>query len=301
MPKKVPIFLAIGLFAISMSPILVRFASEAPALVVVAWRTLFAVLMLLPFGGRAAVREVRQMPGKTIGWILLAGVLLAVHFLTWTESLYHTSVASAAVLVTTSPIFLAIFGFLLLKERLARRTVAVILIAVAGAVLIALGDATEGAFPNATYGNFLASAAALTVTGYLLIGRMVRQGTSWIAYVMLMYVAVAAVVWGVVLVTQTNPFIYSWTFYGICALIALGPQMAGHGSFNYALKYLKAALLGLLSLTEPVVSATAAYFLFGELPSRLAFAGMIVVLGAVAGEFIGALRANRKNAQPAAP
>ncbi|NBC17964.1 MAG: EamA family transporter, partial [Bacteroidetes bacterium] len=52
----------------------------------------------------------------------------------------------------------------------------------------------------------------------------------------------------------------------------------GHGSFNYALKYLSATILGILALSEPVGASVAAYLLFGEVPTLIAVAGMVLVL-----------------------
>ena len=70
-------------------------------------------------------------------------------------------------------------------------------------------------------------------------------------------------------------------FYLLCAGLALGPQVLGHGSFNYAVRYFSAALIGLLGLIEPVGASLLAYVIFDELPSAVAMAGMLVVLVAI--------------------
>jgi drug/metabolite transporter (DMT)-like permease len=56
----------------------------------------------------------------------------------------------------------------------------------------------------------------------------------------------------------------------------------GHGSFNYALQHLSAAIVGMLSLLEPVGASILAYLLFDEVPPALSIVGMVVVLAAVA-------------------
>ena len=78
-------------------------------------------------------------------------------------------------------------------------------------------------------------------------------------------------------------FGYDAAFYGLCALMAVGPQILGHGTFNYALAYYPAALVSMLALLEPVGASLLAYLLFGEHPQPLALVGMLVVLGALAG------------------
>lgn len=281
-PAFVVPILAAGLLSFAFSPILVRLAGEAPGGAVAVWRTVSAVVLLAPFALARAGPEIRAFTRREWGLIVAAGVFLGVHFIAWIESIYYTSVASASVLVTTSPIFLAILGYLFLGERLTRRQSGAVVLAVGGAALIGLGDAGGAGTASApSLGNALALFAALVVSLYLLIGRVVRQRTSWLAYVFPLYAVVACTTVVAALVRGTPLFGHGWTFYGLCVLMALGPQLLGHGSFNYALRYLTAAVLGLLSLLEPVGAALLAYGLFGETPGPLALAGMGVVLAAV--------------------
>lgn len=281
-PVAVYPILAAGLACFAVSPILVRLANEAPGLAIATWRTAIAVAMLTPFALPRIGAEVRAFARRDWALIGVAGVLLGLHFVTWIESLYHTSVASASVLVSTSPIFIAVLGFVFLRERLARRVVVALVLAVAGAAFIGWGDvgSTVGG-GRPLLGNSLALGAALVVSVYMLIGRVVRQGTSWMAYVYPLYVVVALTVAVLALGRGVPLWGFSAGFYGLCALMALGPQLLGHGSFNYALRYFPAALLGLLSLIEPVGASVIAFFLFGEVPGPLAFAGMALVLGSV--------------------
>ncbi len=273
--------MALGLAAIGVSPILVRYAAEAPPLALAVWRTAFAAGLLAPVAWVRAGAEIRALPRRELGLILGGGVFLGLHFAAWIASLYHTSVASASVLVTSSPLFIALLGWLVLRERLTLKTLAAIGIGVAGAALIGLGDAGEGAFPRAWWGNTLALTAALLVAAYLLVGRAVRQRTSLLAYLLPLYAAAAGTTLAVALLTGTSLAV-SPTVLGLCLLMALVPQLIGHTAFNYAVKFLPAALLGLLSLVEPVIASVLALLLFGEAPTALALAGMATVLGAVA-------------------
>ncbi len=281
-----PLLIA-GLSSFAFSPILIRLATDVPALSLAVWRTLFSVAMLAPFALRSIGPEVRQFTARDVRLIVVAGVLLAFHFVSWISSLYHTSVASASVLVSLSPIFLAILGFLFLRERLSPRMVVAIALAFGGSVLIGVGDAGGGPMSgNAILGNSLATVAALFVSLYLLIGRVMRQKASWLAYVFCLYSVVAVVVLMFALVDGTPLLGLGARIYLLCALMALGPQIIGHGSFNYALKYFPAALLGLLSLTEPIGGSVLAYFLFDEIPSGAALLGMVIVLLSIAGALV---------------
>ncbi|MEX0748300.1 MAG: DMT family transporter, partial [Rhodothermales bacterium] len=127
----------------------------------------------------------------------------------------------------------------------------------------------------------LALTASLLFSVYLLMGRVVRQKTSWLAYVFPLYTVAALTVLTIALVQGVPILGFKPEFYLLCAAMALGPQVLGHGSFNYAIRYLPAAVLGLLSLVEPVGASVLAYFIFQEVPSMPALAGMVIVLGAI--------------------
>jgi len=280
---RVYVVLAVGVASFAFAPILVRWADDAPGLAVAVWRTVIAAGAILPFALARSYEEIRQFKARDAGLILAAGIFLGLHFIAWIESLYHTTVASASVLVTTSPIFLAVLGYGLLGERLSTRTTLSILIAVAGAALIGWGDAGvvrigEGAL----LGNSLALGASLLVSFYLLIGRVVRQKVSWLAYVAPLYAVAAATTVVAAWWQGAALFSYGWGFYGLCAAMALGPQILGHGSFNYAVQYVPAAVVGMLALFEPVGASMLAYLFFGEVPPPTAILGMAIVMGGVA-------------------
>ncbi len=283
-PVHVFVVLTVGLITFGASALLIRAVNEtstAPALSVAFWRTVFGALVLVPYvlvRGRA---EVRALHGRD--WLFIAGaaLLLSAHFITWITSLYYTSVASATVLVTTSPLFLAVLGFVVLGERYRWPLYGAVVIGVVGAALLALEGPTASA-SRPLLGNGLALGAALFMTLYLLIGRVVRQRISFIAYVFPLYALIALIVGGAVWVAGAPVWGLEGHVYGLCLLMALGPQLIGHGSFNYALRYVPAVMLGLLSLTEPIGATVGAYFLFGERPGAWGVAGMGVTLIAVA-------------------
>lgn len=283
-PVRVYVVLSLGVLSFTLAPILVRLAGDVPGIAIAVWRTVTAAGVLVPGLLRRPTRkELRRFSGRDIMFIIAGGLFLGLHFIAWIESLYHTTVASASVFVTSSPILLAGLAYVLLGERLSQETVLAIFTAVCGAALIGWADAgsiTLG--KGALWGNSLALGAAVLVSFYLLIGRVVRQRVSWWAYVMPLY-TVAAVTALLAAVIRGTPLLgYSWEFYALCAALALGPQVLGHGSFNYALQYVSAAVVGMLALLEPVGASLFAYLLFDETPPVLSVVGMVVVLAAVA-------------------
>lgn len=281
-PARVWALVAAGLVAIGLSPILIRLAGDMPALTLAAWRTAAVSVAVAPLALRARERsEMAAFRPREWALVLASGVLLGAHFMGWIVSVQLTSVASASVLVTMSPIFIAVLGAVFLKERPSRRVATAIGVAVVGAVLIAQSEGTGGSYPNPALGNALALGAALLISVYLLIGRAVRQRTSlWAYFFPLNVVACATCVVGCA--AAGVPLGLPLAAALLAVAMGLGPGLLGHGSFNYALGYLPAALIGLVSLSEPVIASVIALVAFGEMPSAVGVVGMAVVLAAIA-------------------
>lgn len=281
-PKSVYGILALGLMSFSMSPILVRLAGDAPSVSLVVLRTFFSILLLAPFAIKREGKAMLQLSRRELWGIFIAGILLGTHFYIFFEAIRLTTVASATVFVSLSPIFLGILGLLFLKERLSRYVIIGIVFAVIGGIMIGYGDSGEEVQAiNAPLGNMLALTACLMVSIYLLMGRVARQNISWLTYIFPLYAVASVSMILVAVITQAPLFGLDGHIYGLCILMAIFPQIVGHGSFNFAIKFFPAAILGLLSLTEPIGSTILAYFIFDELPSRWSLIGMGVTLSAV--------------------
>ena len=284
---KAWLVLAVGLSAISTSVLFIRWASSAPGEAVAVWRTVFGALLLAPAALWKARPEMRELSGRE--WVLIgvSGVFLGLHFVTWINALYFTSVASASALVALSPLFLAFLGYFLLKERLGMRQSAALVVAILGAATLGWVNRTAGTGfgSDPVLGNALALSAAGFVSVYLLVGRFVRQRRSWLAYVAPVY-AVTAMTTLVVAVVQDIPLLgWSWEVYALCLGMAFVPHLMGHGSVNWSLKYLSAASVGLASLGVPVLSSIWGVVAFNEIPSWPALGAMAVILTAL-GMFI---------------
>src|SRR3990172_7162467 len=202
-----PLAILIAILAVSTASIFIRFAQNdgVPSLVIAALRLTFATLMLAPVALTQHRNEIRRFTRSEILLGAGSGIFLAVHFATWISSLEYTSVASSVVFVSTGPLWVALLSPLLLKEHLARTAIIGLGLSLAGGTIIGLFDACVWNFGlscpalqdilqgRAMWGNFLALLGALTVTGYLIIGRKLRSNVSLIPYIFMVY-GMAAVV-----------------------------------------------------------------------------------------------------------
>lgn len=290
-PLRAWLALGIGLTAISTSVLFIRWATEAPGETVAVWRTVFGALLLVPVAATKARQEIQEMSGREWGLIVGSGLFLGLHFVTWINALYYTSVASASALVALSPLFLAILGFVLFRERLTGRELLSLFVAIAGVGALGWIDRspTAEAAVQPMLGNGLALSAAGFLSVYLLIGRYVRQRRSWLAYVAPVYV-VTALTTVVVAIVQGSPLLgWGWEIYALCLGMALVPHVLGHGSLNWSLKYLSATTAGLASLGVPVFASLWGALAFTEVPSVPALGAMVLILTAL-GLFVSARR-----------
>jgi drug/metabolite transporter (DMT)-like permease len=277
------IVLLVGIIAVSAASILIRNAqTTTPSLVIASYRMTIASLVVVPVALWRHHEELRKL--RATEWLLAtaSGIFLALHFAAWVTSLEYTSVTSSVVLDATSPMWVAIGSWLLLRERLTRPVIFGLIVAVAGSLVIGLGDMTHGTSSVSLLGNSLALVGALMVTGYWLIGRRVRGSLSLAPYVAIVY-SMAAVVLLIMVTGARQPLTgYDTTTYAWLVLLALVPQLVGHSSFNWALARLPAVFVAVATLGEPIGATVLAYFLLNETPTTIRIFGAALVLAGIA-------------------
>jgi drug/metabolite transporter (DMT)-like permease len=271
----------VGVLAVSTAATLIRLAqAEMHSLSIAVWRLTLATLILAPVALTVRRSELRTLTCREWKYVLSAGLLLALHFATWITSLAYTSVAASLVLVTIHPIFVGLASLVLLHERLSRWMVAALVIAVAGSVIVGLGDLGEGA--HRLGGDVLALSGGVAAAGYFLIGRRLRSRLSLLAYVFPVYCTAAAALVLVVLLSGLPVLPQQQGTWLWLALMALVPQILGHSSLNWALRYLSATYVTIAVLGEPIGATLLAWWLLDERPSCWALTGgMLILVGIV--------------------
>lgn len=272
---KAALVLFVGIVAVSFASIFIRLA-EAPPLIIAAYRLGLASLVIGPVALIRSGQELRALSRRDLLYLVIAGVFLALHFGLWIASLSHTTVASSVILVTMSPLFVGLLSHLLGMDRITKGILGGILLSLLGSVAIGYGDFALGG--GALWGDILALGGAVMVTGYLLVGRRLRQRLSLLPYVSLTYSAAAAVTLLLCLLTRQRFTGYSSTTYLMFILLALLPQVIGHSAFNWALGYLSAPFVSVTILGEPVGATILAYLILKEVPTVLKIAGGAMIL-----------------------
>jgi len=268
--------LFISIVAVSTASILIRMSS-APPLIIAFYRMLFSTILLLPFLLRSKrIDRVRELGQRGIMNLMGVGVVLAIHFATWITSLSLTSVASSVIFVHVDPIFVAIVSHFLFKERITRRALIGIIVAFAGATIIAVGDMGIGEMNF--IGDMLALVGAVMLGLYILAGRRIRQELDLVSYVTPVYATSAFVLGVMSFATGTSLTGYSSNEYLLFLVIAIVPMIFGHTLYNWTLKYVTAPVVSISLLGEPVGASILAYIFLNETPTFMILVGGAVTL-----------------------
>ncbi len=282
-PLQAYLVIAMGVAAVSLGAIFIRLAQQdgIPSLFIAAARLSIAALILTPFTLRRHRPEIRKLSRSDLRFAILAGFFLAIHFATWILSLEHTSVLISVVLVSTSPLWVALLEFFFLRAHLGKIIMAGLIISLIGGVIVGLpaGDVKLGS--NPLLGSLLAICGAMAVAAYYVIGRKLRARMSLLPYIWLVYSCAALILLAVVLIMGIPIGGYPSSGYLWLVSMALIPQLIGHTSYNYALRFLPATYISIAGQLEPVLSALIAYFIFHEVPFIAQILGSAVILTGV--------------------
>jgi drug/metabolite transporter (DMT)-like permease len=273
---KGALVLVIGVFFVSWAAILIRLSHSQPTTIAF-FRMFFSTVMVslaIPFyRGRWFIQK------SDLAISLLSGLFLGLHFYTWIAGLKATSISSSVVLVTTQPIFVAILGYLFLKERIGVYGVIAVILALLGSYFVARGDLRID--PAHLKGDILSLLGAVLAGSYLFLGRFLRPRVDLVPYVVTVYGSSSAVilVLGFVLGTMSAPA--RGLDYLIFFLLALGPTILGHNLYNYALRHLPAFPVGVSILGEPVLATIWGILIFGETPLFTTLIGGLIIILAI--------------------
>ncbi len=270
------VVLGIALFAVSNGAIFARLAA-APPLAIAAWRVGLALLVVLPL----AITAPRPAAGnrKAMAFAAGAGALLALHFATWIASLDHTTIARSVLLVSTSPIWVALLQFVTGRGSPSRSTLAALVLAIAGAAVVSgSGQGGDGAL----LGDALAVAGGIAMAGYFLLSREAQSALSFRTYLGIAYGVAGAVLWASILLTDTQAAGFdSRTWWALAGMAAIS-QLIGHTGYNWSLRHLDPLFVAVVSVGEPVLASLLGWWLIGEALDWRTGAGGLLILAGIA-------------------
>jgi drug/metabolite transporter (DMT)-like permease len=269
----------------STAPIIVRHAQAegVPSLVIAAARLSLAALFLTPMTLGRYSAELRALSLKDWLFAAIAGITLALHFITFFGAFENTSILVAGVLTGSSPLLVALIEVFILKGRLHRVVWLGLFLALVGGTIIGIsGGSGSAGGSNPILGDALALVSAGFVAVHLIIGRSLRSHTRLLPYLWLVFGFAGSTALLAILITGTPILGYSSAGYTWLLLLTIGPQLIGISAFNYSLAFFPATFISISGQLVTVASAIMAFFLFAEIPLPLQILGStIIVFGVI--------------------
>ncbi len=274
----IPLF--VGVAAISVAAILIRLADADPIAVAACRLLIGGVVLVIPAIAYATYREKIIFALTTqFRKLLVPSVFLSAHFVLWITSLSMTSVASSVVLVTTTPVFIAVAARFWLADTIRLTTWTAIAMTLSGAFLIGFsGWNREG---NSIVGDCLAVGGAVAMAGYLLSARRLRSEMDSLSFAALVYLISGAMVFSIALASNSQFKGLGLETYLWIGLAALIPQVIGHTIIIWCLTRIRITTVSLAIRLEPVIATLIAIPVLAEIPEWVVLPGSLLVLGGV--------------------
>jgi len=280
--QKYFIGLLISIIAVSFASIFIL-SCQAPPLSIAFYRLLFTTLLLVPLiiFRKKTRDELCRLPRTTLLIMIVIGVILAAHFSLWVTSLKMTSVASSVILVTAHPMLVAPLSFYFLKEKLSWVNALGIAISLGGVGVLVVGNYGFATFGLDTFeGNILALLGGIAAGLYILSGRVLRKTVSTITYAFVVYAVGTIALFIICLSLRAPVYNLEVSDYMIILLMALISGIFGHTLYNWSLGYIRASVMSVALLGEPIGSSLLAYVIpwIHQEPSLYTIVGGSIIL-----------------------
>ncbi len=273
--NKAYLALIFGVAAVSTAALFVKL-STAPVGVIAFYRLFFTTIILAVPTIIKHRKDLFLIKKVELLKAFVSGIFLALHFITWFQSLKYTSVASSVVLVTLQPIFAMLGSYLFFQKKLRLKSTIGAVIALSGSIIISWGDFRIGGL--AFWGDLLALAGAIFVTGYWLIGESLRKTLSLYLYTSLVYGASSIVLLFYNLILKNQLTNYPTGEWSLFLALAIFPTIFGHTVFNWAIRYLGATTISIAVLGEPIGATILAFIILNEKVNLTQLIGSLIIL-----------------------
>ena len=277
------LLLLLAVFLVSTAGLFAhRALAEATPLAIAAWRLGLASLFFLGLSsfGRAGQPPLPQSRAVRVR-LVLAGLCLAVHFLTWFAALDRTPVARATLLVCTTPLWTTLGGLVLGRRRVSALYWLALTVAALGVWLVTLSAAQPATQATLT-GDLLALLGGLAFALYLLCVEGLHETVSSQRQVTVAYSVAAIVLWGLLLGSGGVRLHYSSGVWRALLGMTLGPQIFGHTLLNWSLRHYPSSTVAFSILLEPILAAILAWWLLHQTLTPVQMFGGLLVLVALA-------------------
>ena len=280
-----PFLIFLGALSLSSGGLIVKSFEGATLWQILFWRSLFFTLTVLSFLIISYKKQtlksfyISGLPG------FIGGVILSFGFCGYVFAMYNTTVANTNFIISLQILFLAIFGYFFLKEKINLITLLSIILAMIG-VLLMVGNSLS---PGELSGNLAAFTMPITFAILIMIVRKYPH----VDMVPAQFVAgLSSCVLGFFLSTKImiSPHDIFLGFLAGCFQVGFGFIFITIGA-----RTTPSAMVGIIMLSESILGPLWAFIFISETPSSFALIGGATIFFAVLIQFYTLLNKSNKN------
>jgi len=280
-----PLLVFLGAFCLSFGGLIIKSFEGATLWQILFWRQLFFVLLIIIFLSFTYKKRIfialyqSGIPG------FIGGIVLGLGFSAYVFAMYNTTVANANFIIQTQAIFLAIFGYFFLKEKISKLTLASIILAISG-ILLMVGSSLS---PGQLSGNLVAFIMPISFAVLIVI---VRKYPNVDMIPLQLFAGIIAMLIGYFVSTKVSISMNDLILAFIAGFFQVG---LGFIFITIGAKTTLSAIVGILMMTEAVFGPFWAWVFLEESPQFYALIGGSIILFAVFIQFYSLLRKEKES------
>ncbi len=279
-----PLLVFLGAFCLSFGGLIVKSFEGASLWQILFWRQFFFIILVTIFLLFTYKKKIlialynSGLPG------FIGGIILGCGFSAYVFAMYNTTVANANFIIQTQAIFLAIFGYLFLKEKISKLTLASIVLAISG-ILLMVGSSLS---PGQLSGNLV---ALIMPCSFAVLIVIVRKYPNVDMIPLQLFAGIVAMLIGYFISSKINISMYDLILAFVAGFFQVG---LGFIFITIGAKKTLSAMVGILMMTEAVFGPLWAWIFLDENPRLIALIGGFIILFAVFIQFYSLLEKEKK-------
>jgi len=278
---KIPgyILVVLGAVTLSFGGLIVKSFEGSTLWQILFWRSFFFIIVILCFLIISYKQKIFSALFKSGVPGLFGGIVLSSGFCGYVFAMYNTTVANTNFIIQTQTIFLAIFGYIFLKEKISKITLASIILAIAGIIMM-VGNSLS---PGQMVGNIAAFIMPISFAILILVVRKYPD-------VDMVPLQLVAGIFAMIIGYSMSPTI-AISSHDIFLGFLAGFFQLGFGFIfiTVGARSTPSAFVGIIMLTEAVLGPLWAWMFVNENPPYIVLIGGSVVIFAVLLQFMSLL------------
>ena len=284
-----PFLIFMGALSLSFGGLIVKKFESSTEWQILFWRSFFFTVTVLAFLLISYKKKTFNSFYKSGLPGFFGGIVLSFGFCGYVYAMSNTSVANTNFIISLQILFLAIFGYLFLKEKISKITLISILLAIMGVILMVGNDMKPGNLS----GNLAAFTMPITFAVLIMIVRKFPKVDMVPAQFM---AGVSSCLIGLSVCfyySQSLMISYHDMFLGFLA----GFFQVGFGFIFITIgaRSTPSAIVGIIMLSESVLGPIWAFLFANERPSSFTLTGGAIILFAVLIQFLSLLSSKKNN------